>query len=66
MEVLFCGGYISMIIVILMNTFPLVMAFVIEKEGWAQGGWAFYFYIIPFSVIILLVGLVMTIKRLFS
>jgi hypothetical protein len=49
-----------------MNAFPYVMAFVIAKEGWVQGGWALYFYIIPLSVIILLIGLVMTIKRLFS
>jgi len=57
---------ISILIVIIINAFPLVMAFVIEKEGWVQGGWAFYFYIIPASIIILLVGLIVSLKRFFA
>jgi hypothetical protein len=46
---------------VLMNVFPAFMAFVVQAEGWAQAGWAFYFLTIPLSVALLLIGGVVSI-----
>lgn len=46
---------------VLMNLFPIFMAFVVRAEGWAQAGWAFYFLTIPLSAALLVIGGVVSI-----
>ena len=55
---------IALIICIALNAFPLIMAFVLNVEGWDQTGWALYILFIPASAIIMLIGLIISIIRL--
>jgi hypothetical protein len=45
----------------LLNAFPLFMAFVVKDEGWGQAGWALYFYTIPLTLLLLVLGTLTTI-----
>lgn len=47
---------VALIITIVLNAFPAFMAFVVGDSGWAQVGWVVYFYSIPFSLVLLFVG----------
>jgi uncharacterized BrkB/YihY/UPF0761 family membrane protein len=51
---------VALVLSVVMNAFPLVMAFVLEVEGWAEAGWAFYFYTIPLSLLLIVVGMLLT------
>lgn len=50
----------AIIISVLINVFPLVMAFVLRVEGWAQTGWVFYLFTIPISAVLIIGGLIIS------
>jgi hypothetical protein len=52
---------IALVLSFLMNAFPLFMAFVVKNEGWAQAGWALYFYTIPLTLLLLVLATLITI-----
>ena len=56
----------AIVITVILNAFPLIMAFVLRVEGWAQAGWALYFFIVPFSLILLLIGLITSLYLFFT
>lgn len=51
---------VSIIIAIVINVFPLFMAFVLGSEQWKQSGWAFYFFTIPLGGILILFGFIIS------
>ena len=55
---------LALLICIALNAFPLIMAFVLNVEGWDQTGWVLYILLIPASAIIMLIGLITSIIRL--
>ena len=55
---------IALLICIALNAFPLIMAFVLNVEGWAQTGFVLYIFLIPASALIMLIGLIISIVRL--
>lgn len=42
---------------LLLNLYPIFMAFVLKVEGWGQTGWIFYFFTIPIGGGLVLIGL---------
>ena len=46
----------ALVITVVINAFPAFMAFVIGNDEWMQFGWVVYFYSIPFSLVLLIVG----------
>ena len=56
---------ITLVVTVVMNAFPLFMAFVVGDEGWAQAGWAFYFFTIPLGALLLAMGFVISLILFF-
>ena len=56
---------VGVVITLLLNAFPWFMAFVIQAPGWAQAGWAYYFFTIPAGVVLLLLGLIISLVLFF-
>jgi NADH:ubiquinone oxidoreductase subunit K len=57
---------ITFVITVVMNAIPVFMAFVVGDEGWAQAGWAFYFFTIPLGALLLVLGLVLSLVLFFN
>ncbi len=51
---------VSVVLAVGINLFPIFMAFVVRAEGFVQAGWAFYFFLVPAAVVLLLLGLVIS------
>ncbi len=51
---------IAILISICANLYPILMAFVIEADGWVQGGWVLYFFLLPASLALIVVGWVLS------
>lgn len=56
---------VALVVTFVMNAFPFFMAFVVGDEGWAQAGWAFYFFTIPLGALLLAGGLVISLIYFF-
>ena len=56
---------VSVLLALVINAFPVFMAFVVRAEGWAQAGWAYYFLTIPAAIVLLLLGLVISLVVFF-
>lgn len=56
---------ISLVLTFLMNFFPFFMAFIVGDEGWAQAGWAYYFFTIPLGLLLLALGLIISLVLYF-
>jgi hypothetical protein len=56
---------ITVVFSVLMNVFPLFMAFVVRAQGWAEAGWVFYFFTIPAALVLLFLGLVISLVLFF-
>jgi hypothetical protein len=56
---------ISLVLAVILNAYPLVMAFVVQAEGWVQGGWAVYFFTVPLGGILIMSGLVISLVLFF-
>ncbi len=57
---------ITFVITVVMNAIPVFMAFVVGDEGWAQAGWAFYFFTIPLGALLLVAGFVISLVLYFK
>tara|TARA_B100000405_G_C16689359_1_gene412315 strand:- start:1227 stop:1475 length:249 start_codon:yes stop_codon:yes gene_type:complete len=51
---------IAILISICANLYPILMAFVIEADGWVQAGWVLYFFLLPASLALIVVGWVLS------
>ena len=54
---------LTLAISIVMNAIPVIGAFVLNLPGWVGAAWVFYFFTVPISALLLLVGLILTIIR---
>lgn len=51
---------IAILISICANLYPIFMAFVIEEDGWVQTGWVLYFFLLPASLGLIVVGWILS------
>lgn len=54
--------YVALMLVMLINGFPLFMAFVLQANGWMELGWIWYLLSVPGSLFLLFVSLLL-VKR---
>ena len=50
----------AILISICANLFPIFMAFVLKADGWAGAGWVLYFFLLPASLGLIVVGLILS------
>ena len=50
----------AILISICANLFPIFMAFVLEADGWKGAGFVLYLFILPASIVLIVVGLILS------
>lgn len=50
----------AVVLAILLNAAPVLLAFMVNAPGWREGGWAYYFLTLPAGVVIVAMGLIIS------
>ncbi|MCY0967120.1 hypothetical protein [Parathalassolituus penaei] len=56
---------LATLLAVLINAFPLLMAFVVQADGWKETGWVMYMLLIPAGLGLMLLGFITSMVMFF-